>query len=149
MEHSLTRGHHKMESSSYRINNEFHVTDYNEIKRQTAGLYVSSSSSQNGYLMGCLNEARWRSRYSDCLRARWLRSGNSSLGRVKNSHCCVSSRPALRSTQTPKWLPVALTRGVKRQGREADHPPRTSAEVKKTWIYPSTPPIRLHGVVLI
>jgi hypothetical protein len=28
--------------------------------------------------------------------------------------------------------------GVKRQGREADHSPSTSAEVKKTWIYTST-----------
>jgi hypothetical protein len=26
------------------------------------------------------------------------------------------------------------------QEREADHPPQTSAEVKKTWIYTSTPP---------
>jgi hypothetical protein len=30
--------------------------------------------------------------------------------------------------------------GVKRQGREADHSPPTSAEVKKMWIYTSTPP---------
>jgi hypothetical protein len=28
---------------------------------------------------------------------------------------------------------------VKRQGREADHSPPTSAEVKKMWIYTSTP----------
>jgi hypothetical protein len=38
--------------------------------------------------------------------------------------------------------------GVKRLGREADHSPPTSAEVKNTWMYTSTPPIRLHGVVL-
>jgi hypothetical protein len=37
--------------------------------------------------------------------------------------------------------------GVKRQGREADQSPLTSAEVKKMWIYTSTP-IRHHGVVL-
>jgi hypothetical protein len=30
--------------------------------------------------------------------------------------------------------------GVKQQGREADHSPPTSAEVKKIWIYTSTPP---------
>jgi hypothetical protein len=30
--------------------------------------------------------------------------------------------------------------GVKRQGREADHSPPTSAEVKKMWFYTSTPP---------
>jgi hypothetical protein len=29
--------------------------------------------------------------------------------------------------------------GVKRLGREADHSPPTSAEVKKMWIYTSTP----------
>jgi hypothetical protein len=34
----------------------------------------------------------------------------------------------------------ALSPGVKRQGREADHSPSTSAEIKKTWIYTSTPP---------
>jgi hypothetical protein len=30
--------------------------------------------------------------------------------------------------------------GVKRPGREADHSPPTSAEVKKIWIYTPTPP---------
>jgi hypothetical protein len=34
----------------------------------------------------------------------------------------------------------ALSPGVKRQGREADHSPPTSAEVKKMWTYTSTPP---------
>jgi hypothetical protein len=29
--------------------------------------------------------------------------------------------------------------GVQRQGREADHSPPTSAEVKETWIYTGTP----------
>jgi hypothetical protein len=36
-----------------------------------------------------------------------------------------------------RWL---FPPGVKRQGREPDHSPPTSAEVKKTWIYTSTPP---------
>jgi hypothetical protein len=30
--------------------------------------------------------------------------------------------------------------GVKRSDREADRLPLTSAEIKKTWIYTSTPP---------
>jgi hypothetical protein len=30
--------------------------------------------------------------------------------------------------------------GVKRPGREADHSPLASAEVKNTWIYTFTPP---------
>jgi hypothetical protein len=50
------------------------------------------------------------------------------------------------------WGPPSLQsngyRGVKRLGGEADHSPPTSAEAKKTWIYTSTPPISLHGVVL-
>jgi hypothetical protein len=29
---------------------------------------------------------------------------------------------------------------VKRPGREGNHSPPTSAEVKKTWVYTSTPP---------
>jgi hypothetical protein len=36
--------------------------------------------------------------------------------------------------------PRALSLEVKRPGREADHSPPTSAEVKKTWIYTSTTP---------
>jgi hypothetical protein len=38
--------------------------------------------------------------------------------------------------------------GVKRPGREADHSPPSSAEVKNAWGYTSTPPICLHDVVL-
>jgi hypothetical protein len=33
-----------------------------------------------------------------------------------------------------------LSPGVKRQGREADHSPPTTAEVKNTWIYASSRP---------
>jgi hypothetical protein len=34
----------------------------------------------------------------------------------------------------------AVSPGVKRPGREADHSPPTSAEAKKMWIYTPTPP---------
>jgi hypothetical protein len=34
----------------------------------------------------------------------------------------------------------ALSPGIKRQGREVDHSLATSVEVKKMWIYSSTPP---------
>jgi hypothetical protein len=52
-----------------------------------------------------------------------------------------ASRSALGSTQLPiQWLPGVLSPGVKRPGREADHSPPASAEVKKMWIYISTPP---------
>jgi hypothetical protein len=51
------------------------------------------------------------------------------------------SRLTLRSTQPPtQWVPGALSPGVKRQGHELDHSSSTSAEVKKIWIYTSTPP---------
>jgi hypothetical protein len=33
----------------------------------------------------------------------------------------------------------SFPRGLKRQGREADYSPPASAEVKKIWIYSSTP----------
>jgi hypothetical protein len=65
--------------------------------------------------------------------------GSSSPVRVKNFHFSISSRLALGSTQPPiKWVPGSSSPGVKRQGREADHSPPTSAEVKETWIYTST-----------
>jgi hypothetical protein len=38
----------------------------------------------------------------------------------------------LGPTQTPiQWVPGALSLGVKRLGREADHSPPSSAEVKE------------------
>jgi hypothetical protein len=36
----------------------------------------------------------------------------------------------------------------KAAGREADHLPPSSVEVKNAWSYTFTPRIRLHGVVL-
>jgi hypothetical protein len=61
----------------------------------------------------------------------------------------TASRTALGPTQPPiQWVPGALSLGVKRPGREADHSPPSSAEVKNAWSYTSTPPIRLYGVVL-
>jgi hypothetical protein len=44
----------------------------------------------------------------------------------------TASRTALRSTQPPShWAPGALSVGIKRPGREADHSPPSSAEVKE------------------
>jgi hypothetical protein len=49
--------------------------------------------------------------------------------------------PVLESSRTPiQWVLVALAQVVKRQGREADHSPPTSADVKKTGMCTSTPP---------
>jgi hypothetical protein len=51
------------------------------------------------------------------------------------------SRPVLGPTQPPiQWIPGALSLGVKRERREADHSPPSSSEVKNAWSYTSTPP---------
>jgi hypothetical protein len=53
------------------------------------------------------------------------------------------------NTQPPtQTISGALSLGVKRPRREADHSFLSSAEVKNAWSYTSAPPIRLHGVVL-
>jgi hypothetical protein len=52
---------------------------------------------------------------------------------------CASHRMALGSIQPSiQWVPGALSLGVKRPGREADHSPPSSAEVN-VWSYTSTP----------
>jgi hypothetical protein len=62
-------------------------------------------------------------------------------GRVKNFLFSMSSRQALGPTLPPaQWVTGALSPGVQQLGRQADHSPPTSAKVKKTWIYTSTPP---------
>jgi hypothetical protein len=44
----------------------------------------------------------------------------------------TASRTAVGPTQPPiQWVPWALSLGVKRLGREADHSPPSSAEVKE------------------
>jgi hypothetical protein len=60
------------------------------------------------------------------------------------------SREGRHSVQTGSEVnqpPTQWVPGAKRPGREADHSPPTSAEVKKMWIY-NPLPIPLHGVVL-
>jgi hypothetical protein len=39
-----------------------------------------------------------------------------------------------------QWVPGDFSPGLKRPGCEADPSPPTSAQVKKTWTYTSTPP---------
>jgi hypothetical protein len=62
----------------------------------------------------------------------------------------TSSRPALGPTQPPiQGVPRALSSGVKRPWREFDHSLPTSAEVKKIWIYTTTPQYIFMGWCLI
>jgi hypothetical protein len=58
-------------------------------------------------------------------------------------------RTALGPTQHPiQWVPRAPSLGVKRPGRQADHLPPSSAEVKEWVELYLHSPIRFHGVVL-
>jgi hypothetical protein len=84
--------------------------------------------------------AQW---YSAGLRNGWLgvrvpaRAGNFSFHhRVQNGSGAHPSSYAMG------------TRGLfKRPGREADHLPPSSSEIRNVWSYTSISPIRLHGVV--
>jgi hypothetical protein len=61
----------------------------------------------------------------------------------------TASRTALEPTEPPiQWVPWALSLGVKRPGRETNHSPPSSAEVKECVELYLHYPIRLHGVVL-
>jgi hypothetical protein len=85
--------------------------------------------------------------YSARLRAGW--SGVQIPEQLGISFFTTTARPALRPTQPPlQWVPGALSPEGRRPGRETDHSPPSSAEVKNEWSYTSTPRIRLHGVVL-
>jgi hypothetical protein len=93
-------------------------------------------------------EPGWRSRYTDWLRAGRPRVWNSSPGSIKTFLFSTSSRPTLGRIEPPiQWIPRALSLGVKRPGREADHSHPTSAGVKIIWIYTFIFPIRFHGAV--
>jgi hypothetical protein len=95
------------------------ILDRGEWSVSHSGRFTSSEIAQD------------HSRHSDWLRAERLPVGARFL----------SSPPVLGPTQPPiQWVPGALSAGVKWPGREADHSPPKSAEVKNTWIYTSTPP---------
>jgi hypothetical protein len=51
----------------------------------------------------------------------------------------TASRPVMGPTEPPiQWVPGALSLGVKRSEREAEHSRPSSAEVKIAWSYTST-----------
>jgi hypothetical protein len=111
-------------------------------KKQLKFKYISIwNNNNNSDNNNNNNNNNNRSRYSSWLRAGRPRGRSSSPGRFKNFLFSTSSRSALGPTQPPiQWVPRALFPGIKRLGREADHSPPASAEVKKMWIYTSTPP---------
>jgi hypothetical protein len=63
------------------------------------------------------------------------------LGRSKNFIFSIVSRPDLGAHPAFYIMgPGAVSQVVKQPGHEADHSPPASAEIKKLWIYTSTPP---------
>jgi hypothetical protein len=70
---------------------------------------------------------------------------------VKSGNFSLRHRVQTGSGAHPTSYPMGIgapSLGVKRPDSEADHSPLSSGEVKNAWRYTSTPPIRLHGVVL-
>jgi hypothetical protein len=101
----------------------------------------------NTFFLEMMMRAGIAQRYNAGLRAGW------SVVRVpagaRNFLFTTASRPALGPIHPPtQWVPGALSLGVKRPVREADHSTTSSAEVKNSSSHTSTPPIRFHGVVL-
>jgi hypothetical protein len=88
--------------------------------RENFRVHFSTISSQRGIAPGYgLDDRGSRVRFP-------VRAGNCSL------HHRVQT--ALEPTQPPvQWIPGALSLGIKRLGREADHSPPSSAEVKE-WV---------------
>jgi len=68
-----------------------------------------------------------------------IRQATVIIGHVMSTF--TTSRLALGPTQPPiQWVTGALSLGVKRPGRKADHSLPSSTEVKNAWSYTSTPP---------
>ena len=96
----------------------------------------------------CLNPllgVGWDS--SDCITTRYGLDGpgiESRRGRDFPHTSC----PALGPTQPPiKWVPGLFPRGVKRPGRDVDHPLPSSAEVKERLELCHAPPLLgVHGL---
>jgi hypothetical protein len=108
-------------------------------------VYYLSTQSGNFWIHPRIWGAGIAQRYRAGLRAGW----SGVRVPVGAGNCCPHHRVQTGSGSPPiQWVPGALSLGVKRAGREADHSPPSSAEVKNAWSHISTIPIRLHGVVL-
>jgi hypothetical protein len=86
-------------------------------------------------LIKCRIRLYGRSRDSSAVQScatAWMTGGLSPGGGWEFLSSPTKSRPVLGPTQPPiPWLPGALSLGLKRPGRGADHSPPSSAEVKE------------------
>jgi hypothetical protein len=91
-----------------------------------------------------------RNQYSYWLQAGRPRGRSLSPVRGKIFFFSTSLRPILGLTHPPiQLVPGALSPRVKRPRSESNRSPPTSAEVKNTWIYTSTPPYVFMALCLI
>jgi hypothetical protein len=59
----------------------------------------------------------------------------------------LKPRPVLGPTEpSTEWVPGPQSLRINRPGRDADHSPPSSAEVKNEWMSTSALPICLHSV---
>jgi hypothetical protein len=96
-------------------------------------------------------EPQWLRRYSDCLQEGRRKGPSSSPGRVKNFSSPF--RPDLLCGPH-SFLSNGYRRGVPSPGEkwpapETDHSLSTSAKIKNTWTYTSTPPYAFLAYCLI
>jgi hypothetical protein len=101
---------------------------------------ASPSTLLLAYILGLNVDAQseLRSRYSDRLRAR--RPGFDSRQRQELFLYSTESKPALGPTEPPiQWVPGTISPEVKRPGREADHSPPSSTQVKNGEAIPALP----------
>jgi hypothetical protein len=107
------------------------------------------TSSEEDVLVKHLSSVSWFPFFFICMRlckrtrdaavgARRARGRSSSPGRFKNFIHVVQIGSGVHPTSCQMHR-GALSPRVYRQGREADHSPTTSAEVKKMWMYASIP----------
>jgi hypothetical protein len=103
--------------------------------------HISSNDTEIGAVIA-QSVLRWATSWTIGILRSYSRRG------LRNFLFTTASRTALRPTQPPtQGVTGALSPGVKRAGREAEHSLPSSVEVKNAWSYTSIPPIRLHGVV--
>jgi hypothetical protein len=61
---------------------------------------------------------------------------------------CVCKSVHTNSVAHPSCVPGDLSLRLRRPGREFDHPPQPSSEIKNAWNYVSIPPMFLRGIMV-